>query len=496
MQTRREFLKNTAAVAITAGIGIPSAEAVPRRKKPNIIVVFADQLRSMSLGCYGDKQAKTPNLDRLAFQGARFTNAISTWPVCSPFRAMLITGRYPMSNGVIHNQMAPKPGQPTIARVLKENGYATGYIGKWHLDFHTEPFVEKENRQGFDYWAVRNLNHNHFDSFYCGDTPEQIPLPGYEPAAQTDLAIRYIESNKDNPFCLFMSWGPPHDPYKAPEDYEKRFPAEKMQLRENVSESTIVREQLEKNPIDATTPVGEKRAKWRKWIDSDDGIRGNMSPYYAATTALDDCVGKLMLALQKAGLADDTILVFTSDHGDMMGSHRMASKQEPFEEAISIPFIIRYPRKIPKLAATDALLSPIDIMPTLLALAGIECPEEVEGISLAEAAVGGASDQQDALLIMKMVEGGNPWVANAATPWRGVRTKTHTYVRLEKGGPWLLFDNKSDPYQMKNLVNDPAHQALKDEMESKLKALLEKAHDPFDTEKILDQIEPERKKES
>lgn len=492
----------SAASAALVGAGITASlpevgaqsPAVTRRK-PNVIVVFADQLRSQALGCYGDVQAKTPHIDRLAFHGARFFNAVSTWPVCSPFRGMLITGRCPMSNGVINNGRAPFPGQKTIATVLKDNGYATGYIGKWHLENHTEPFVAKENRQGFDYWAVRNLNHNYWDSFYCGDTPERIPLPGYEPEAQTDLAVKYIEKNKDNPFCLFMSWGPPHDPYKAPEEYEKRFPAEKMELRENVSESAILSEQLEKNPIDPESDQGKKRAGWRKWLDSDDGIRKNMASYYAATTALDDCMGTLTRAIEKAGIADDTILIFTSDHGDMMGSHRMGSKQEPFEEAISIPFIIRYPRVIPKLSATNALLSPIDIMPTILELAGIECPEEVEGISLARAAMRQDCEEHEALLLMKMVPGGNPWIANAATEWRGVRTKTHTYAKLQKGGPWLLFDNKNDPYQMKNLVNDPAHKEIQDEMEAKLKVLLEKAHDPFDTEKIIEHVEQGWKKE-
>ncbi|MCX6377209.1 MAG: sulfatase-like hydrolase/transferase, partial [Armatimonadetes bacterium] len=177
-----------------------------------------------------------------------------------------------------------------------------------------------------------------------------------------------------------------------------------------------------------------------------------------------------------------------SDHGDMIGSHRMCLKQEPFEESISIPFIVRYPNHIPKGTVTDALLSPIDMMPTVLGLAGAPIPSSVEGISIADAALDKRSDQQDAVLIMKMQPGGGPWVINAATPWRGVRTKTHTYARFEDGGPWILYDNKSDPYQMKNLVDDPAHKGLRDEMEAKMKVLLEKAHDPFDTEAIKKSI--------
>jgi arylsulfatase A-like enzyme len=274
----------------------------------------------------------------------------------------------------------------------------------------------------------------------------------------------------------------------------KRFPASAMKLRPNVAESEIVQEQLRKNPIDPESAQGKKRTAIRKQLDSDDEVRKDLSAYYAATTALDDCMGRLIGAVEKAGIADDTIIVFTSDHGDMVGSHRMAHKQEPLEESISIPFIVRYPKRIPKGTVTDALLSPMDIMPTLLSLAGVPCPKEVEGISLSEAAVGKRSDQQDALLIMKLVPGGNPWLSNAVTEWRGVRTKTHTYVKLQNAGPWLLFDNKKDPYQMKNLVNSPAHKKLRDEMEARLKVLLEKAHDPFHTEKIMEQVGRKKRK--
>ncbi len=163
-----------------------------------------------------------------------------------------------------------------------------------------------------------------------------------------------------------------------------------------------------------------------------------------------------MKSLDDLGIADDTIFVFSSDHGDMIGSHRMCLKQEPFEESISIPFIVRYPQRIAQGHGHRRLLSPIDIMPTLLGLADAPIPKSVEGISLADAALGKKSDQQDAVLLMKMVPAGCPWMINAATPWRGVRTKTHTYARLADGGPWVLYDNKADPYQMKNLVNDPA----------------------------------------
>ncbi len=483
--TRREFLKASVATAATAGAlcALPSSAwaAESGGRKPNVIFVFADQLRAQALGCYGDKQAKTPNLDRLASQGTRFTNAISTWPVCSPYRGMLITGRYPMSNGVIENNYPLWDGQKTIATELKAAGYETGYIGKWHLNGGGK--LPKERQFGFDYWQ----DPNDYPMFAGEGAKEE-----WRPEKQTDDAITYIKQNKDKPFCLFMSWNPPHDPYIAPDRFMKQFPAEKMEFRPNVAEKELVKEQLEKHPMPDADGAA-RRAKWRARLDSDDGVRQILSGYYAAVAGLDVCIGRIMDTLKEQGIEEDTILVFSSDHGDMLGSHRMCLKQEPFEESINIPFIVRYPKKVKQGEVTDALISPVDVMPTLLSLAGVPCPDAVEGISIADAALGKGSDQQDAVLIMKMVPGGNPWQINAATEWRGVRTKTHTYARLADGGPWVMYDNKKDPYQMKNLIGDPAHKKLQDEMESTMQRLLKKAHDPFDTAKIRKQIAQESK---
>lgn len=482
--SRREFLKGSVAVAVTAGAlaaipGVTAATLVPERK-PNVIYIFADQLRSQALGCYGDKQARTPNLDRLAAEGARFNNAISTWPVCSPYRGMLITGRYPMSNGVIENNRPLWDGQETVATVLKAQGYATGYIGKWHLNGGEGKNPTGDRRFGFDYWVG----------------PNEYPMfkgQQWRPEKQTDDAIGYIKAHKDKPFCLFMSWNPPHDPYIAPDRFMSMFPKTQMELRPNVAEKELVKEQLAKHPLPSGSTEAKKRARWRERLDSDTGVREILSGYYAATAGLDACMGRIMDAIKEAGIENDTILVFSSDHGDMLGSHRMCLKQEPFEESISVPFIVRYPRHVPASTQTDALISPVDVMPTLLALAGVPCPESVEGISVAEATRGMGSDQQDAVLIMKMMPGGNPWAVNAATEWRGVRTKTHTYARLADGGPWVLFDNRADPGQMKNLIDDPAHKKLQDDMEATMQRLLKKAHDPFDTRKITQQIDEQTK---
>ncbi len=483
--TRRNFLK--AATLTSAGFLLPrratAAVGKATKRKPNIVYVFADQLRAQSVGCYGGDQITTPNMDRIAQQGSRMDNCISTFPLCTPYRGMLLTGRQPMRNGCVSNTMPLLDGLPTIGSVCKANGYATGYIGKWHLEHHRDPFVAPNRRQGFETWAVRNCDHIYFDSFYCSDTPAHIPLPGWESAGQTGLAVDYIRQHKDAPFCLFVSWGPPHDPYIAPKEYYEKCPREKMRFRANVSERQQVADLLAGDDTQDARVLKE-RAKYRPILDNDDKLMEWWHGYHAATKSLDDCLGRIIDELDRQGIADDTILVFASDHGDMLGSHRMGSKQMPYEESIRVPFLLRYPRAVKAGVHSDALFAPIDIMPTLLTMAGLDVPSTVDGQDMGAAIRGEQHDQRDALLIMKMLPGGTPQFMNGVREWRGVRTKRHSYVRLMDTGPWFLFDNQADPLQVRNLVREDSARELCASMESKLASLMKEAGDPGDTAAI------------
>ena len=492
-QTRRQFIK-------TAAVGIPLAATgrglcrdQSSARQPNIVYIFADQMRKHVLGCYGNQMVPTPNFDAMAAAGTVFDNAISTWPVCSPYRAMLLTGRHPMANGTVSNDAGVRDNLPTIAKVVKAQGYATGYIGKWHLEWNRTPFVPQERRQGFEYWAVNNCTHKYMDHFYCTDSPKEIRFKGYDALVQTDLAVDYIRTNKNNPFCLFMSWGPPHNPYSTvPNEYKQRIGLGRIELRENVSERAVVDHLLARDR--PSRKLQKQRKQRRVVLEDDERLKTqNIHGYYAHTAALDDCIGKIRAALRQAGIAGDTILVFSSDHGDMLGSHRMALKQMPFEESINVPFIVEYPRAVPGGKRNDALLTPIDIMPTLLSLAGLPCPE-VDGTDLSLAARGKVSDQQDAVLLMKLLPGGGPYVANAITPWRGVRTRRYTYAHLLDYGPWLLYDNQADPYQLNNLINQPEYAELQTKLEQRMRELMAEAGDPGDTQTILDYRESRRPK--
>lgn len=495
---RRDFLKTSAlaAGAVTLLQGTLNA-VVSQGRRPNILFIFADQLRSMELGCYGGLQVLTPNMDRLAKEGVLFRRAVSTYPVSSPFRAMLMTGNFPMKNGMVMNDYFLRNPSPYFAEICKMNGYQTGYIGKWHIDGRgRQTYIPPERRLGFDFWRTLECTHDYFNSkYFFQDEKTLRTWKGYDAVAQTDCACEFIEEKAGgDPFCLFLSWGPPHDPYSAPPEYMRRFDQERIQLRENVNDFAAA----EKMWSECDTALPENLQGIRKVFlqalrdPSNKAVKQWYQGYYAAIATLDDCLGKIFQTLEKQKMLDETIVVFTSDHGDNLGSHRQYGKMLPYEESISIPFMIRYPGKIKPGSETDALLAPVDIMPTVLSLAGISCPD-IDGKDISGAAMGRDEDVQDAVLIMRMIWLGTNWITNGSGPWRGIRTKRYTYARKsDTREPWMLFDNEKDPQQLNNLVNDPAFAELVKKLDAKTSELLATADDPEDPLEIAKHIHRER----
>ena len=423
---------------------------------PNLIFVFADQWRAQAAGYAGDPNAHTPNLDRFAPQAVNAVNSVSCCPVCSPWRASLITGQYPLTHGIFVNDQ-PLLGGPvrrslggggfvSFADALNDAGYDTAYIGKWHL--HSggrSAFIPPEHRLGFRFWRVLECTHEYNASaYYAGNRKEKLLWNGYDAEAQTLEACRYIREERvvGKAFALFLSWGPPHDPYQtAPERFRKLFTPEALKLRPNV-------------PKEA-----EARA------------RRDLAGYYAHTAALDECFGTLLDQIRTSGIEEDTLVVFTSDHGDMLGSQGAWKKQHPYDESVCVPFLIRGPGLSPRRVTTP--LNAPDIMPTLLSLCGVEIPDGVQGEDLSAALkVGKSEADRSALLALYMPfhELRKP----QGREYRGLRTERYTYIR-DLAGPWLFFDNRDDPHQMRNLALDPACSAmirkLDDELTRKLKSL-------------------------
>lgn len=469
-------------------------------KQPNILFIFADQLRSMELGCYGSEQVNTPNIDRLAREGVRFNDAISTYPVCSPFRAMLMTGNYPVKNGMLTNDHMLKNPTPYFAEVCRDAGYQTAFIGKWHLNgLGRTVYIPKERQRGFEYWRALECTHNYFNSMYYRDDSEESHVwEEYDALSQAKEVCKFIDEEAgEKPFALFLGWGPPHGPYIAPQEFMDRFPPEEISLRPNVHDfdqaiemwkqaNTTCPESLKQVPESITPALMDS---------SNTAIRQWYRGYYAATEALDQYMGLILSTLEEKGILDNTIIVFTSDHGDNLGSHRQQGKEMPYEESLSIPFLIRYPEKITAGSTTDALLAPIDMMPTILSLADIPCPE-VDGKDLSAVARGRQSGLQDAVLIMKLSWLGTNWLTNGNGPWRGVRTSRYTYARKSTTlEPWMLFDNEADPFQLNNLVADPRYAGLVEELDGRTDELLLEAGDPENPFYFLNLITREREAE-
>lgn len=428
-------------------------------KGPNLLFVFADQMRGMDMGCAGNGDVRTPAMDRLAGEGMRLTRCCATSPVCGPNRAILFTGTYATTNRVPGNDLPLPTDLPTLGTIARENGYRTGYIGKWHLDgMPRSKFTPAgPRRAGFDFWAAYNCSHDYFHPRYYRDTPEVIEVDGYEPVVQTDLALRFLgEHRSGDPSCLVLSWGPPHDPYdQVPESYRERYDPARITLRPNVQPDTD-------NPLAA----GKE-------------CRRTLADYYAAITALDDQLARLLDGLETLGLAENTVVVFTSDHGDMLWSHGWMKKQSPYQESVSVPFLVRWPGVVPEGAVSGALLGTVDLLPTLAGLLGWGRPPGLEGMDLSPLLRGepGAAGPESLLLAHYLA--GDEAARQGMPEWRGVRTERHTYVELPGRRPWLLFDHEADPYEMENLADRPECGGLRDGLARRLGAWLERTRDPF-----------------
>lgn len=416
--------------------------------RPNILYVFADQMRASALGCMYDEAVQTPNLDRLASQGVLFRNAIANTPVCTPSRASLLTGRHAWTCRSIVNDLRLPEDEQSIADVLKGRGYRTGYIGKWHLDGISRHMFTPPGRRrhGFDdYWAAYNCNHRYFEcKFYLDDSPELVRGQGYDADVQTDQAIGFLERFREEPFCLYLSWGPPHAPYReVGQAFLDLYPPNEIELRPNAQ--------------------GADRA----------AIAG----YYAHVTAIDRDVGRLIEALDRLGLAENTILAFSSDHGDMLWSQGRVKKQQPWEESIHIPLIVRWPGHLAAGKVSDRLISVADYTPTLLGLAGVPVPGDMNGVDLSASLLGLSDYQPSSVFINEYASFDQ---ARDYQPWRGVRTPRHTYVRWLQGGT-LLYDNENDPYQLRNLALEPGHETLIAGLEAELRGWLDRLGDRFTT---------------
>ena len=297
-----------------------NAQKVAKTQKPNIIYILTDQWRGSALGYAGDPNVKTPNLDKFAKESVNFKNAVSVAPVCTPHRAALLTGKFPTTTGMFLNDLYLPSEELCMAEIFKTEGYNTAYWGKWHLDGHgRENNVAPERRQGFDYWKGTECDHDYNkEHYYANNDPVIKYWEGYSPFAITKDANQYMsDHSKDSkPFLLLISLATPHYPHdSAPKKYKDMYPQKDLKLAPNVP--------------------NEMKQKALKELQG----------YYGHCTATDEAIGTVLDQIKKLNLLDNTIIVFSADHGEMMGGHGVKPfvKQLAWDESIRIPFLIRYP---------------------------------------------------------------------------------------------------------------------------------------------------------
>lgn len=434
--------------------------------RPNVVFILADQLRASSLPAYGCPEVNTPGFDRMQREGITCTNAVSTYPLCTPYRGMLMTGRHPHTTGVFVNFTSTRHDEIGLGDTFRHAGYATGYIGKWHL--HRGAFPSKErcwipegrSRLGFDYWRAYNCHTTYFNGHVNKDDWNTEAWDGYETDGLLKYAEHFIDTNPDRPFFCLLS---PHQPHAthaeyAPEEYYRLLP-EQLTLPDNVNSQT--KEEL----------------------------MNHYRNYMAMVLAVDAMVGNVLNMLEQKGILDKTIVVVSSDHGTQMGSHTESpteggaawAKRRPYEESVHVPLFIRLPHAALAGEQRDALISPVDLYPTLCGLTGISVPRSVEGHNLADAVLGKEhAAEQEAVFMMNFsnFSYSPDWIRDSGNEWRGVRTKRYTYA-LWRDGHEELYDRASDPLQLNNVAPDQQFAARLGKLRDMLGQFMKRHKDDF-----------------
>jgi choline-sulfatase len=369
--TRQSFLAAAASPLLAA--------AAPKRRPPNVLFICSDQHQTRAAGCYGSREVKTPNIDAIAASGTRFNHAYCQSPVCVPARGSIITGVYPHTHGARILQDALPEDARTVAHFFKERGYATGAIGKMH-------FVDETRRHGFDH----RLNEGDFIATLSAEDrqklrsdrggaeavegrPSSLPDRFFQDSWVAGESVKFLRENRDRPFCLWASFIMPHTPLVPQARYFDAYDPKRLTLPRRSS-----------HELEAGFPGHLIRARERGWYaQTDDQLRQSLCGYYGNISQMDACVGRVYNTLRELGLERDTIVIYTSDHGEMAGAHRMWTKHNMYEQSVNVPLIISAPNEIRSGAQATEMVEHVDLFPTLTELCGFDPPRGIAGRSLA-----------------------------------------------------------------------------------------------------------------
>jgi arylsulfatase A-like enzyme len=426
--------------------------------RPNVLIVLADQLREMSTPPL-EQQVALPAMQAMQQEGVRFDHAFSTCPLCTPYRGMFMTGRYPQTTGMIVNFTSTRASEIGLGDVFAHAGYRTGYVGKWHLNRGAFPsesvdFIpEGRARLGFEYWRAYNCHVDYWNGHVNGHDWDTLRWSGYETEGLLAYVREFLSSDDGRPWLLVVAPHQPHWNWQevcAPEECYAMVP--------------------ECPDVPSSVP-----AHYRQTASA------AMRHYLAMTVAVDR-----MMAEVRRMAGRDTLCVFTSDHGTQMGGQAFVGehgncwgKSRPHEESIHVPFFATWPGHIPATTVRHELLTPVDIMPSVCGLAGVPVPRTVEGLDMSAAFLGSAPPvTRDAALTMSFhnYTYSPNLIREDGHEWRGVRTHRYAYVAWREGER-MLYDLASDPGQLTNLAGLPEYQSTEQQLAETLQQLLSERGD-------------------
>ncbi len=462
--------------------------------RPNILIVYPDQMRYDAMGCSQNPVIKTPHIDRLSSEGVHFSEAYTSYPICCPFRASMLTGKYAQKHGMTQNHFPLRSDQTFLAECLRDAGYRTGYIGKWHLEGGPKPgFVPPERRFGFEHFIGFNRGHDYDSSIYFDDQGQAYHSSRYEPDYQTDQLLDFIKTaataEDKKPFFGYISYGPPHFPMQMPDYLRHIYRHDEVPLPPDVPNPEL-QQQVQKHrneilcggdPRSGHKSHAAHETKPKAEPETEAEIREFIAEYYGMISNIDWNLGRILNELDKLGIADNTMVIFLSDHGDMLGQHGSfcGIKCQPYRAAMQVPLIIRYPGRF-KPTSTEAMVDVgVDMMPTLLDLCGISAPEEMQGQSYLEVLDGKSTEARDAIMYQVFTQtGGNPGEF-APYAQRGIRTKDWLYVR-HKSERVMLHNARDDFHELDNLVSHPDYSELMDSLDDRIASHMEATGDDWD----------------
>lgn len=411
-----------------------AAPLLAKDSRPNFLFVLVDDLRYNATGYAGHPFVKTPNIDRIAREGAIFDNAFVTTPLCSPSRASFLTGRYVRSHGVLdntdHNELSHR--LITWPRLLHDAGYETGYVGKWHMGTDSTP------RPGFDRWVSfkgQGVYNDPLLNIDGQDTQER----GYITDLLTGHAVEFLKKPHSKPFALYLAHKAVHGPFTPAERHKDLFANETIQRTPNAHDNWDGKPALQRD-VNGKPPV-------KGLGPSDDVIKNQLR----CLTAIDEGLGHILKTLEQTRQMDNTFIVFTSDNGYFWGEHHLGDKRWAYEESLRIPMAMRYPKLIKAGTRVKEMVMNVDMAPTMLSLGGGKAPDNLQGRSILPLFKGRVRDWRTSFLSEYFMEKNFPRVPS----WQAVRDSEWKYIHYpDLNGGDELYNLKKDPYEMQNLVHD------------------------------------------